>query len=53
MASRPYVMHDQAHDKLREITRGGAGRPALLEQPGWLALTLLLVAFNLLALGAP
>jgi len=48
-----YVMQDQARDTVGEIMRTRPLRPALLEQPSWVALALLLVAFNLLAVVTP
>ena len=48
-----YVMQDQARDTVSEIMSTRPLRPALLEQPSWVALALLLVAFNLLAVVAP
>jgi len=48
-----YVMQDQARDTVNEFMRERPLRPALLEQPSWVALALLLVAFNLIAMVAP
>jgi len=46
-------MCDQAHDTVRDIMREGSPRGALVRQPSWLALVLLLVAFNLIAIASP
>lgn len=52
--NRPrYVMCEQARDTVREIMREAPPRAALLPQPSWLALALLVVAFNLIAISTP
>ncbi len=43
-----YVMFDQSRDKVRGIM-GERRQSELLARPSWLALTLLLVAFNIIA----
>jgi hypothetical protein len=48
-----YVMHDQARDTVREIMCRPEATPPLVVRPSWLALALLLAAFNLLAVVAP
>lgn len=48
-----YVMCDQARDTVRDIMREDVPRATLVEQPSWLALALLLVAFNLIAIVSP
>lgn len=48
-----YVMCDQARDTVREIMREGPPPAVLVSQPSWLALALLVVAFNLIAITAP
>lgn len=51
--NRPrYVMCDQARDTVREIMREQAPREPLLRQPSWVALVLLVAAFNLIAISS-
>jgi hypothetical protein len=53
MSASRYVMQDQAGDTVREIMCRSEARPVLVGRPGWLALALLLAAFNLLAVVTP
>ncbi len=53
MTPARYVMCDQARDKLRDIMRPPTSRGTWLREPSWLALALLVAAFNLLAVTAP
>lgn len=55
MSDTTYVMRDQARDTVHEIMRGPGGPipGSLLQQPSWLALGLLVVALNILALATP
>ena len=50
-AAGRYVMFDQTDDKVRQIMRE-ARRTRLVAQPSWLALTLLVVAFNIIAVSS-
>lgn len=43
-----YVMFDQTRDKVRQIMHEHP-RAGLITSPSWLALTLLIVAFNIIA----
>ena len=57
MSRHGYIMHDQARHKIQSIMRdppatAGADRP-LLSHPGWVPVTLLVVAVNLTALLPP
>ena len=57
-APRPYVMHDQVREKVRAImdTAGPGTNEAqvpMLSRPGWVAITLLVIAFNLMAVLPP
>ena len=48
MAPTHYVMFDQARNKVPQIMREGS-TPEMVSRPSWLALGLLVVAFNLIA----
>ena len=47
----PYVMLDQTRDKVRDIMRETRS-PALVTRPSWLALALLVAAFNVIAISS-
>ena len=47
----PYIMLDQTRDKVRDIMRE-RDTATLVSRPSWLALALLLAAFNILALSS-
>lgn len=49
MSTFRYIMRDQAHDTVRDIMRDLPNRD-LLTQPAWVAVTLLIVAVNLIAI---
>ena len=53
MSVRRYVMQDQVRDKIDDIMGLRTGRESMLEQPAWVALALLVAAFNLIALTTP
>lgn len=48
MSPEPYLMRDHARDTVRDIMGERPGE-RLLTRPSWVALTLLVMAFNLLA----
>lgn len=47
-----YIMRDQAHDTVQKIMHERRPDP-LITHPSWLALGLLLVAFNIVTITAP
>ena len=52
MSVARYVMKDQVRHKVADIMASRQGRAGALEEPGWIALAVLLAACNLMAVSA-
>ena len=53
MSERRYIMHDQTRAKIQDIMREHPSDAPRITHPGWLAVTLLVVAVNVMAVLPP